>query len=45
MRGVDLGIDVGTRGIGRDLGSCSAHHPARPGKASEAISEISKVSR
>lgn len=25
MRGVDVGIDVGTRGIGRDLGSCSAH--------------------
>lgn len=34
-RRIDVGIDVDTRGIGRDLGSCSAH-PGNPSNSSRA---------
>lgn len=33
--GIDVGIDVDTRGIGRDLGFCSAH-PGNPSNSSRA---------
>lgn len=34
-RRIDVGIDVDTRGIGRDLGFCSAH-PGKPSNSSRA---------